>query len=232
MIQQLKFAFVITLVGAAAWLTPSARADEWNKQTILTFNEPVEIPGQVLPAGSYVFKLLDSPSDRNVVQIFNEDQTHLITTVMAMPNYRTEPTGNTVVTFEERPAGSPQALHTWFYPGDNYGVDFVYPKAELQLAKVEPPVPAPTAAPAAPKPQQTAVEQPQQESPAPTVVHEQEVIIAQAVPADNTPASADTAPAISGSLPQTAGNFLMIPIFGLALLSGGFATLRFATKQN
>ena len=55
----------------------SIRADEWNKKTVVTFTEPVQIPGAVLPAGTYVFKLMDSASDRNIVQIFNADETHL-----------------------------------------------------------------------------------------------------------------------------------------------------------
>ena len=54
---------------------PGARADDWNRKTVVTFSGPVEIPGVhlqgwgVLPAGSYVFKILDSQSDRHIVQI-------------------------------------------------------------------------------------------------------------------------------------------------------------------
>ena len=65
--------FCLSLVALA--FLPSAKADEWNKKTVVTFNEPVEVPGvgaQILPAGTYVFKLLDSPSDRHIVQIFNQ----------------------------------------------------------------------------------------------------------------------------------------------------------------
>jgi len=229
MIQRLKFTFLVLLAGATAWLAPSARADEWTKQTVLTFNEPVEVPGQVLPAGTYVFKLLDSPSDRTIVQIFNEDQTHLITTTMAIPNYRTEPSGSTVIRFAERPAGSPRALKTWFYPGDNYGIEFVYPKAELQLAKAEPPAPAPAPV-AAPEPQQTAVEQPEEPPSVPPVVHEPEVIIAQVMPAENPPPTNDDTLSTPTSLPKTAGNFATIPLLGIAFLAAGF-TLRFAAKH-
>lgn len=79
-------------------------------------------------AGAYVFKLVDSPSDRNIVQVFEKDKTHLITTIVAIPNYRLRPTGKSVFAFWETPAGSPQALRAWFYPGDNYGQEFAYPK--------------------------------------------------------------------------------------------------------
>ena len=103
----------------------------------MTFSEPAEIPGQVLPAGTYWFRLMDSPSDRDIVQILNADQTKSIAIILAIPDYRLKPTGKTVITFAERAAGSPEAIRAWFYPGDNYGQEFVYPKARAaQLAKV------------------------------------------------------------------------------------------------
>ena len=110
-----------------------AKADEWNKKTVVTFSVPVEIPGQVLPAGTYVFKLLDSDSDRNIVQIFDKDETHLFATVLAVPDYRLEPSGNSIVHFEERAAGAPPAVRAWYYPGDNYGQHFVYPQARATV---------------------------------------------------------------------------------------------------
>src|ERR1700723_613397 len=61
----------LTLLGAS--LAPGARADEWNKKTVMTFSQAVEIPGQILPAGTYTFLLADSPSDPHIVQIFNAD---------------------------------------------------------------------------------------------------------------------------------------------------------------
>jgi hypothetical protein len=121
------------LVGM--FLSP-ARADQWNKETRLTFSQPIEIPGKILPAGTYTFKLLDSMSYRHIVQIWNEDGTQLITTILAIPNYRLEPTGDTVIKFGERPGDSPEALRAWFYPGDNFGQEFVYPKTRaIQLAQ-------------------------------------------------------------------------------------------------
>lgn len=121
------------LVGM--FLNP-ARADQWNKETRLTFSQPIEIPGKILPAGTYTFKLLDSMSYRHIVQIWNEDGTQLITTILAIPNYRLEPTGDTVIKFGERPGDSPEALRAWFYPGDNFGQEFVYPKPRaIQLAR-------------------------------------------------------------------------------------------------
>jgi hypothetical protein len=119
----------------AVAIAPSARADEWNKKTILTLNETIQVPNKVLPPGKYVTKLLDSPSNRHVVQIFNGDETHLLTTILAIPNYRLQPTGKTVFGFWETPPGQPKALRAWFYPGDNFGQEFAYPKAAaVQIA--------------------------------------------------------------------------------------------------
>ena len=234
MTQRLKFALFALLAAGATLFAPAARADEWDKLTVMTFNEPVEIPGKVLPAGTYVFKLLDSQSDRNIVQIFTEDQKQLVATVMAIPDYRTEPAGKTVVTFEERPSGSPEALHSWFYPGENYGVEFVYKKSERQyVARSEQPVMTPEIP--TPPVEQTAAAQGDANRSIPAVLaEEEEVIVAEAPPAD-APAAAnmDTAPAtLPNTLPQTAGNFAMIPFFGIVLLSGGFTAIRFATRQN
>ncbi len=92
-------------------------------------NEPIQVPNKVLPPGTYVMKLLDSPSDRHIVQIFNADENHLFTTILAIPNYRIQPTGKTVFTFWETPPGQPKALRAWFYPGDNFGQEFAYPKS-------------------------------------------------------------------------------------------------------
>jgi hypothetical protein len=134
MTQRFKLAFLALLAGGASFFTATARADEYDKETTLTFNEPVEIPGHVLQAGSYVFKLADGESNRNIVQVFTHDQKNLIATVLALPDSRLEPADNTIVTFEERPSGSPEAVHSWFYPGDTEGFEFAYPDSEERLA--------------------------------------------------------------------------------------------------
>jgi hypothetical protein len=115
------------------FVSSNAKADTWNKLTKLTFTEPVEISGTVLQPGTYWIKLLDSPANRNIVQIWNEDRSQLITTVLAIPNYRLRPTGDTVVKFSERPTGTPEAIRAWFYPGDSFGQEFVYPKTRATV---------------------------------------------------------------------------------------------------
>jgi LPXTG-motif cell wall-anchored protein len=115
----------------------NARADEWNKKTVLTFSQPFEIPGMVLPAGIYTFELADTMADRHIVRIFNADRSEVIATVMTIPNTRLTPTSETVIKFREMPAGSPEAIRAWFYPGNTIGQEFVYPRQRAtQLAKV------------------------------------------------------------------------------------------------
>jgi LPXTG-motif cell wall-anchored protein len=133
---------VLCLALLGTVFSPTAKADEWNRKTTITFSGPVEIPGvhlqgyAVLPAGTYVFKILDSKSDRHIVQIFSKDEKTVYATILAIPNYRLKATDKTVMTFRERPAGEPEALRAWFYPGREWGEEFVYPKARaVVLAK-------------------------------------------------------------------------------------------------
>ena len=132
----------LALMGAT--FSPSAKADAWDKKTTITFSGPVQIPAVhqpgwgVLPAGTYVFRVVDSASDRHIVQIFSKDETTIYATILAIPNLRMKSTDKTVITFRERPAGQPPALQAWFYPGKEWGEEFVYPKAQaVELARVD-----------------------------------------------------------------------------------------------
>jgi len=105
-----------------------AQADEWNNRTVLTVNQPIQVTDKVLDPGQYVFMLDNSSSDRHIVRIFNADQSRLIETVMAVPDYRIRPAGNSRFAFWETPPGTARALRAWFYPGDTFGQEFPYPK--------------------------------------------------------------------------------------------------------
>ena len=209
----------VGLLGVA--LSSSARADEWNKKTVMTVNEPFQVPNKVLPAGTYVIKLLNSQSDRHIVQIFNADETQLQTTILAIPNYRIQPTGKTVFSFWETPPGQPKALRAWFYPGDNFGQEFAYPKsAAVQIAAVaHQPVPTTEAVQAAELPQAEVTQtqpEPQQEAQNTPPPAPQEV--AQAP--EPTPA-----PAPAPELPKTASPYPLIGLAGMFSL-GLFALIR------
>ena len=114
----------------------AAHADESDQATTITFSQPIQIPGQVLPAGTYLFKLADSNSNQNIVQVFNADGTVLYATLQTIATERQEPTGHTMVALAEQGAGQPDALLKWFYPGRETGNEFVYPtQKEKELAQ-------------------------------------------------------------------------------------------------
>ena len=114
----------------------AAHADESDQSTTINFSQPIQIPGQVLPAGAYLFKLEDSNSNQNIVQVFNADGTVLYATLQTIATERQEPTGHTMVALAEQGAGHPDALLKWFYPGRETGNEFVYPtQKEKELAQ-------------------------------------------------------------------------------------------------
>jgi hypothetical protein len=117
-------------------LAPAAHADEWNKKTYLTFSGPVQIPGATLAAGTYTFELADPNNARHVIRVSEKDSNKPIAMFMTVPSDRLDPPNDNLVLFKERPAGTPQAIQAWFYPGDRIGEEFVYPKNQaMQIAK-------------------------------------------------------------------------------------------------
>ncbi len=213
----------LSLLGAT--LAPGARADEWNKKTVMTFSQPVEIPGQVLPAGTYTLKLADSLSDRHIVQVFTADGSHIIATVLAINNYRLTPTGRTVVTFAERSGDNPEALKAWFYPGDNFGQEFVYPKqraAQLAMESNEP-VPALAADTTDLRAAAIVAETPEQKE-LPITEAIQTVPPAAAAAAATTPAP--VAQTEAAELPKTASSIPLIALLGFGSLGIAFTLKR------
>jgi hypothetical protein len=213
---------ICLLVMMVMTLPTAVMADEWNKATKITFNEPVEVPGMVLEPGTYWFTLADSDSDRNIVEIWDANRAHLLRTILAIPDYRLKPTGKTVVHFEERPSNAPEAIHSWFYPGDNYGEEFVYPKSRAtQLAKqvsrpvLSIPEPVPT------EPQQIKQTPVKAVTPSGDEIEVAEVVLSQPLTANAAPPS---------SLPKT-GSYL--PLLGLAglLALGTSVGLRIAVRR-
>jgi hypothetical protein len=210
----------ISLLLLGVLLAPNARADEWDKTTIFTFSEPIQVPGAVLPAGTYVFKLMDIQGERSIVQIFDAEQSHLFATILTIPEYRTEASDKTILTLEERSANQPKALQSWFYPGDNYGQEFVYPKPnDEEFAPVDeqsaPTIPDEGTEPAA------------EDNAAATPVAD---TVTESVDAAPAPTTSDE-PTLNANavdveqLPQTASPLASIALLGVLCLAGA-ATLR------
>jgi hypothetical protein len=127
---KLKIVALSGIFGLAFLTTKPVMADEFNKRTEFEFSGPVEIPGKVLSAGKYVFELADNSSDRNIVEVFSEDSKgneSVVATIPAIPDYTPETPDKPVIHFEERHSGAPEAIQSWFYPGENTGWEFVYP---------------------------------------------------------------------------------------------------------
>jgi hypothetical protein len=235
-----RFKTVTTVLGlalACALLAPNVKADDWNRKTVITFSAPVEIPGVhlvgwgVLPAGTYVFKILDSQSDRHIVQIFSKDELTVYATILAIPNFRLKATDKTVMTFRERPVGQPEALRAWFYPGRNWGEEFVYPKAKaIEIAKAtNTPVlfaavdiPVEVAEPIKSVDEPVVVQLKQ----APIMAIQptgEEVQLAQVVTPPPAEVAAIVAEPVPAELPKTASPFPLIGLFGLLALSAALA---------
>ena len=130
---------VRVLCGAAllaVCVAPAAHADEWTKLTYFTFSAPVEMPGMVLPAGSYKFELADPDSTRRVLRISEKEGGKVQGIFLSIPDQKLEPSDKPIVMFREAPAGAPEAVKAWFYPGETTGYEFVYPHDQaLKIAK-------------------------------------------------------------------------------------------------
>jgi outer membrane biosynthesis protein TonB len=219
-------------VGLALGLVVfQAKGDMWDKKTTLTVNQEIQVTDRVLAPGTYVFKLLDSSSNRHVVQIYNADQSHIIDTVLAIPNYRLEPTGKSQFLFWETPPGAAPALRAWFYPGDNFGQEFRYPKhvamLETAMNKPAPPPPAPPAAEPSPAPEPEPQPEPRAEAPK-TEPAPQEMAQNTPPPPPAQEPEAQPAPAppeANRELPHTASPFAAIGLGGL-LAIGGYGLLQ------
>lgn len=241
MIRKLRFAALLVCFGMICLaVSPNARADMWNKKTILTFSAPVRVANTTLPAGTYVFKLADT-TDRHVVQIFNKDENHLYATVLANAAFRMEPADKTVVKFAETASSGATSSGTlpesgvpirqWFYPGDTYGISFpIHPAAMTETAAALPAPAPPEDAPAAaaepapapePQPAETAEAQPAP-TPAPQPQPQAE--------APSTEPAPSPAPAAS-SLPKTASAMPLIGLIGLLSL-GSAAGLGLARRRT
>jgi hypothetical protein len=120
------------LIAFGVFFELAAHADETNESTKITFSVPIQIPGQVLPAGTYTFQQADPDADQNLVQISNADGSVLYATLQTVPAERMGPAGHAAVTLAQPESAKPDVLVKWFYRGHSTGHEFVYPKQQEQ----------------------------------------------------------------------------------------------------
>jgi hypothetical protein len=248
----MKYLSHIALTAVAGCLSlgllPNVQADDWNKKTNITVGEPIQLPSCCTPdhtvtlqPGEYVMALVDSLSDRHIVRVFDKDQKNVITTILAVPNYRLQPTGKTVLQYWEVPAGQPRALRAWFYPGDNFGQEFVYHKQKaVEIATfAKAPVPAVIVDTKAEEDLKTVpvlvVDETGKTSelavaaPVAEPVQPQAPVETAAV-ATSTPAEAAPVEPAEQTLPHTASSMPLLGLFGLVFLSA-FTVLRIRSTR-
>ena len=196
-----------------------ASADQWDKKTTVTFSRSIELPGIVLPAGTYVFRLLDDKGNRHIVQVFNAQETHLFTTILALPNYRLTPTSDSVMRFNEAKRDNPETMRAWFYPADNFGQEFVYPKKRAVELAASAHVPVltgavkPAESPEEMKSEPVVATTPENKEVPSATVTEAPAVIAQAIP---PPAPAAPPPA---ELPKTASPLPTLLLIGFGAIA-------------
>jgi hypothetical protein len=233
----------LAIVGTAV----SAQETNVSERTFLTFSNSVEMPGMTLQAGTYVFKLADTPT-RNVVQVWDNDEKNMLGQWLFVQAERPQVSGETVVMFKETREGATPAVQYWYFPGERIGKEFIYPKDQAEriaartgagvrtesgviegggVAAIEPapaataaaePAPAPAAAPAPEPAPQVAVAEP---APAPAPVAEPRSV--------GTSGQAEGQIARADELPQTASPLMLSGLLGLLSLAGA-AGLRAARK--
>ena len=207
----------------------TAFAQRWDKRTTLTVGERIEVPGAILEPGNYVLKLVESDANRHIVRFMNEEENRVISTVLAIPNYRLKVTGDTQFAWYESPAGEPRALRAWFYPGDNFGQEFVYPKRRAERIAAVAHEPVPAVADIQEPVMRAAVEP---EAPVAKELKEAEVAPSEPVELAQAPPPAQPAPAPRPTrLPDTAGLGGLFGLLGVLGL-GSFAALRFISRRT
>ena len=226
--------------------TSTLSADVWNKKTKVTFSGPVQIPAPnskagviTLPAGSYVFRLDDSASNRHIVEVTNTRQDKVYSTILAIPDYRLNASSRTVMYFSERKAGAPVAIKSWFYPGDNFGQRFVYPKVHAAqiAATVNQPVPSHTVEVVekvkivtVPVYIQTPTKQ--EVAYAPAMLEKHDATDAHGEDGEAIKEAAPPAAAEAKALPKTASPLPAIGIMGALLLVAGFLFRRVSAQLS
>ena len=124
--------YSVLVAGLFATMAPAPAGaittGTYDKVTNLTFSGPVQVPGAMLDAGTYRFRLTNPDTSRNVLQVLSYDGSNVYAMFYTTMDSRTDVTDDPFVTFRETPAGVPPAIRSLFYGGEHRGYEFVYPK--------------------------------------------------------------------------------------------------------
>jgi hypothetical protein len=222
---------VLCVVFVAFAFSPNASAQRFDKGTKITMNSPFQVPGKTLPAGDYVIRLMEIPGDRRVVQIMNATEQKSLAIALGIPDYLLKAPEKTYLSFYEVDRGKPLPVHAWFYPGSNFGVEFVYPKTKaLEIAKVSGEHVVATTAP-----EPVTVPTPAELESEPLVIIEpsgEEAPVAEVHAPPPAPAEVETEPVETAQvLPRTATPFPLFALTGL-LAAGAAGALRVMRRSR
>lgn len=225
----LRLAIACALTTFVSVSVAHAQPNNDHNRTTLTFSQPVEVPGRVLPAGTYVFELHESAMNRHIVSIYEKNGKTLITNVLAVPDYRLKATSKTMITFSEATDGKPQAIRAWFFPGRTVGDELVYSKSRAMALATEASVVVPAT-------DETTYAEPVKEDTMKTaevvaVTPEKKEEPISTIQTTPLPVTQPTEPARE-EMPHTASNLPAVALLGLFLVAVGFSLRRMTSARG
>lgn len=116
------------LIAFGLFFELAAHADEFNQQTTVTFSAPVQIPGQVLPAGTYTLEQADPNGDQGLIRISSADRK--VNMMLETVSADRREAGDTTIVLANPEGGEAAVLVKWFYPGRSTGHEFVYSRQQ------------------------------------------------------------------------------------------------------
>ena len=135
-----KFTVTVLAIVCLFAVVGKAQAQIFDEKVRVTFSSAVEIPGQVLPAGTYVFMALEPG---HMTRIMSADGKTVYGTFLTVPEDRVEPAENPTIILGENATGAPEKIEAWFYPGDSIGSEFMYRNSTSSRGKLRPVVEEP-----------------------------------------------------------------------------------------
>ena len=118
---------VLCLVGVGLTANTSHAEDSAKKAT-LTLNALTQLPGTTVAAGSYVFKQSGEQAGWNIVQVYNQDESSLVTTLLAYPNPNLSSSGQSILIYPQSTDGRTQVMEAFFFDNDPVAQQLAYPK--------------------------------------------------------------------------------------------------------